>query len=137
MLLGYLNDNKLEKIDGLKCLNNLKLLFLAENQLKLIDLKILIDLTQLTYLYIENNRISAIIGSSFPLNLKFLNLTNNKLRSLDVRMLKDLNQLEKVFLNDNNFNKETETGLRNQLKNIKEINFTYEKSFFDLTCVLL
>ena len=120
-----MNDNKINKIDfdGFKGLNKLKMLFLAKNQLKLIDLQILIDLTGLTDLYMEDNRITNIIGLKFPLNLKILNLSNNKLKTLDHSMLDDLDHIEILFLNDNRFNKETETRLKNQLKNIEKIIF--------------
>lgn len=74
------NIHDLSEIPGLKYLKSLQYLYLSNNQI--INLKDLIDLTEITHLYISNNKIADVINLQYiktmP-NLTYIDISGNEL----------------------------------------------------------
>ena len=101
----WLQDNAIEEIDVrlFETLSNLKELELYNNKLKRIDSNTFKNLTKLEKLYLNNNEIEEIDVRLFESlsNLKVLYLYNNKLKEIDRKCFESLKSIEVIEIYEN------------------------------------
>lgn len=93
----YLSRNRLQSIQGLDALSNLRILALQNNQIE--EIRGLDRLECLEELYLSNNRLQRIEGLDANLNLRVLDVANNSISLLDG--LAHLAELQEFWANHN------------------------------------
>lgn len=111
----YLSNNKIQNIEALKILCNLKVLFIRDNTIE--DISPLRYLTELDHLDLSNNRIEDVSAIEKLHYLYMLNLSNNKIK--DVNCLKDLTLLRVLYLSSNLIE---EVNILENLYNLKNVD---------------
>ncbi|XP_069672642.1 leucine-rich repeat-containing protein 49 [Periplaneta americana] len=92
-------DNQLERIAGLDCLENLRVLLVGKNRIRRIEG--LSCLTKLEVLDLHGNQITQVGGLSTLCELKVLNLAGNQIRVVGTSDLQGLHSLQELNLRRN------------------------------------
>ncbi|KAE8750420.1 hypothetical protein FOCC_FOCC002714 [Frankliniella occidentalis] len=96
-------DNQVDRISGLDCLDNLRVLLMGKNRIKKIEG--LRRQTRLEVLDLHGNQITSVQGLSFLCELKVLNLAGNQIRSVGATDLQGLRNLQELNLRRNRLRK--------------------------------
>lgn len=133
----YLVENKIEVIESRSFdgLSSLKELNLSANELNQINTQTFKSLVSLEKLCLNKNKIGAIDSEAFEdlKNLKILELAENKLIRINNDSFKWLNSLEKLTLSENQID-EIEPNAFEDLNNLKELYL--QKNKLNLSCKL-
>ena len=126
----YLNDNQIKVIDErlFENLSNLKELDLFRNKLKRIDSNTFKRITKLEKLTLGANQIEVIDERSFEslTNLKELILYGNQPKRIDSNTFKGLTKLEQLYLNSNQIEIIDERSFES-LTNLRYLSLSYNK----------
>ncbi|XP_034246869.1 leucine-rich repeat-containing protein 49 [Thrips palmi] len=96
-------DNQVDRVSGLDCLDNLRVLLMGKNRIKKIEG--LRRQTRLEVLDLHGNQITSVGGLSFLCELKVLNLAGNQIRSVGASDLQGLRNLQELNLRRNRLRK--------------------------------